>query len=43
MKPLEKPENAVMENELEPSELKTHQCCFTTGSTAYTKPLFRLV
>ncbi len=42
MNPLEQPENAVMENESEPPELKP-SVPFTTGSTAYTKPLFSLV
>ncbi len=41
MKPLEKLENAVMENESETPELKT--ISFTIGSTAHTKPQFSLV
>ncbi len=32
-----------MDNESEPPELKTISVRFTTGYTAYTKPLFRLV
>ncbi len=42
MKPLEKPENAVMENESVNLRVKP-SVPFTMGSTVYTKPLFLLV